>query len=84
MNLIDDNLVVEFVEQLSLTFEVNPNFRVLIDLALNAGEFIRDSVIVNIADNDGKTVELFCIIILFLLIADHVTYSQSRTWKVVM
>ena len=61
LNLIDDNLVVEFVEQLSLNFEVNPNFQVLIDLALNAGEFIRHSVIVNIADNDGKTAELFCI-----------------------
>ena len=29
LNLIDDNLVVEFVEQLSLNFEVNPNFQVL-------------------------------------------------------
>ena len=57
LDLINDNLTLEFVEKLSLNFEVNPNIQVLIDSALNAGEFIRDSVIVSITDNDGKTAD---------------------------
>ena len=56
---INDNVALEFVEELSLKFEVNPLFQVIVDNALAAGEFIRDSVIVSIADNDGKTIELF-------------------------
>ena len=39
----------------------------MFDLALDTTEFIRDSVIVSIADNDGKTIELFCILVLILL-----------------
>ena len=54
LDLISDNLALEFVEELSLNFEVNPGFQVLVGLALTAGEFIRDSVNVTIADNDGK------------------------------
>ena len=61
LDLINDNLALEFVEELSLDFEVNPAFQVLVGLALTAGEFIRDSIIVSIADNDGKTAEPFCI-----------------------
>ena len=61
LSLINDNLALEFVEELSLDFEVNPAFQVIIDRALAAGEFIRDSAIVSIADNDGKTAEPFCI-----------------------
>ena len=53
IDIINDNLALEFVEELSLNFEANPNF-ILVDRALAAGEFIRDSVIVTIADNDGK------------------------------
>ena len=55
LDLINDNLALEFVEELSLNFEVNPDFQVFLDLFLNAGEFIRDSAIVKIADNDGKS-----------------------------
>ena len=55
--IINDNLALEFVEELSLNFEVHPLFHIIVDRALGEGEFIRDSVIVNIADNDGK---LFC------------------------
>ena len=60
LQLINDNLALEFVEQLSLNFDVNPAFKIIVDNALAAGEFIRDSVIVSIA----KTIELFCIILL--------------------
>ena len=63
LDLINNNLALEFVEELSLNFEVNPTFQVVVDRALNAGEFIRDSVIVSIADTDCKTIELFCIIV---------------------
>ena len=55
LDLITDNLALEFVEELSLNFEVNPSFQIIFDRALAAGEFIRDRVIVKIADNDGKT-----------------------------
>ena len=55
LDLINDNLALEFVEELSLNFEVNPVFQILVDLALARGEFIRDSAIVKIADNDGKS-----------------------------
>ena len=55
LDLITDNLALEFVEELSLNFEVNPNFQILVDRALAAGEFIRDSIIVKIADDDGKS-----------------------------
>ena len=61
LDLINDNLALEFMEELSLNFVVNPNFQRIVDRTLAAGEFIRDSVIVSIADNDGKTAELFCI-----------------------
>ena len=60
---IYDNLALEFVEELLLNFEVNPLFQIIVDRALAAGEFIRDSVIVSIADNDGKTIDLFCMIV---------------------
>ena len=60
LRLINDNLALEFVEELSLKFEVNPNIQFLVDRAMDAGEFIRDSVIVKIADNDGKSI--FCIL----------------------
>ena len=56
LDLINDNLALEFVEELSLNFEVNPAFQVLVDIVLAAGEFIRDSVIVSIADNDGRPI----------------------------
>ena len=62
LDLINDNLALEFVEELSLNFEVNPLFQIIVDNALAAGEFIRDSVIVSIADNDGKTAEPFVFI----------------------
>ena len=61
LDLINDHFALEFVEELSLNFEVNPAFQIIVDNALAAGEFIRDSVIVSIADDDGKTTELFCI-----------------------
>ena len=64
LDIINDNLALEFVEELSLNFEVNPTFQILVNVVLAAGEFIRDSVIVSIADNDGKTIGLFCIIAL--------------------
>ena len=64
LDLINDNLALEFVEELSLNFDVNPAFQSIVDNALAAGEFIRDSVIVSIADNDGKTIDVFCIIVL--------------------
>ena len=67
LDLINDNLALEFVEELSLNFEVNPGFQFIFDLALDAREFIRDSVIVSIVDNDGKTIALFCILVLILL-----------------
>ena len=67
LDLINDNLALEFVEELSLNFEVNPGFQLIFDLALDAREFIRDSVIVSIADKDGKTIELFCVLVLILL-----------------
>ena len=63
LDLINDNLALEFLEELSLNFEVNPLFQIIADRALSAGEFIRDRVIVSIADNDGKTIELFCMIV---------------------
>ena len=63
LDIINDNLALEFVEELSLNFEVNPAFQIIVDRALEAGEFIRDSVIVSIADNDGKTIDLFCMIV---------------------
>ena len=66
LDLINDNLALEFVEELSLNFEVNPGFQFIVDLALDAREFIRDSVIVSIADNDGKTLESFCILCIFV------------------
>ena len=53
LDLIHDNLALEFVEELSLNFEVNS------PMTLAAGEFIRDSVIISIADNDGKSTELY-------------------------
>ena len=63
LDIINDNLALEFVEELSLNFEVNPAFQIIVDLALAAGELIRDRVIVSIADNDGKTIALSCIIV---------------------
>ena len=63
IDIINDNLALEFVEELSLKFEVNPLFQVIVDIALAAGEFIRDSVIVSIADNDGKNTKLFCLFV---------------------
>ena len=66
LDLIDDNLSLELMEQLSLNYEVDHSFRFLIVLALNSGEFIRDSTIVNIADNDGKTAELLLMYFLFI------------------
>ena len=57
LDLINDNLALGFVEELSLNFEVNPAFQSLVNFALGEGEFIRDSVIVSIADIDGKTTE---------------------------
>ena len=63
LDLINDNLALEFVEELWLNFVVNPAFQMAVDRALAAGEFIRDSVIVSISNNDGKTIELFCIIV---------------------
>ena len=54
LDVINDNLALEFVEELSLNFEVNPGFQVIFDRALAAGEFIRDRVMVNIADDDGE------------------------------
>ena len=63
LDLINDNLALEFVEELWLNFVVNPAFQIAVDRALAAGEFIRDSVIVSISNNDGKTIELFCIIV---------------------
>ena len=65
LDLINDNLALEFVEELSLNFEVNPVFQFIVDNALATGEFIRDSVIVSIADNDGKSTESFCILCIF-------------------
>ena len=65
LDLINDNLALEFVEELSLNFEVNPGFQISVDNALAAGVFIRDSVIVSIADNDGKSTESFCILCIF-------------------
>ena len=59
LDIINDNLALEFVEELSLNFEVNPAFQIFVAFVLDAGEFIRDSVIVSITDNDGKTTELF-------------------------
>ena len=65
LDLINDNLALEFVEELSLNFEVNPVFQFIVDNALAIGDFIRDSVIVSIADNDGKSTESFCILCIF-------------------
>ena len=62
IDIINDNLALEFVEELLLNFEVNPLFQIIIDRTLAVGEFIRDSVIVSIADNDGKNTQLFCIL----------------------
>ena len=53
LDLINDNLALEFVEKLSLNFTVDRNFRFL-SLYLDAEDFIRDSVIVSIDDTDGK------------------------------
>ena len=66
LNLIDDNLSLELVEQLSLNYEADRSFQFLIILAQNTGEFIRDSVIVNITDNDGKTAELLLCIFIYV------------------
>ena len=66
LDFINDNLALEFVEELLLNFEVNPAFQIIVGNALAAGEFIRDSVFVSIADNDGKTIELFCKIVFML------------------
>ena len=55
IDIINDNLALEFVEELLLKFEVNPNFQIFVNPALARGEFIRDRVIVKIADDDGKT-----------------------------
>ena len=74
LDLINDNLALEFVEELSLNFVVNPNFQMAVDRALAAGEFIRDNVIVSIADNDGKTAELFVISLLILLAREMITH----------
>ena len=63
LDIINDNLALEFMEELSLNFKINPDFQFIFDLALDAREFIRDSVIVSITDNDGKTIELFCILV---------------------
>ena len=74
LDLIDDNLSLELVEQLSLNYEADRSFQFLIILAQNTGEFIRDSVIVNIADNDGKTAELLlCIFYLCIYIKGDMT-----------
>ena len=62
LDLINDNLALEFVEELWLNFEVNPGIQSSVDNALDTGEFIRDSIIVSIADNDGKITEIFCIL----------------------
>ena len=73
LDLINDNLALEFVEDLWLNFVVNPAFQIVVDRALAAGEFIRDSVIVSISNNDGKTIELFCIIVFGELIGIRIT-----------
>ena len=73
LDLIDDNLSLELVEQLSLNYEADRSFQFLIILAQNTGEFIRDSVIVNIADNDGKTAELLLLLILCIYIKGDMT-----------
>ena len=74
LELINDNLALEFVEELLLNFEVNPAFQPFIDLVLAKGEFIRDRVTVAINDNDGETAELFVFLWLY-------TYSGSRDCK---
>ena len=68
LDLISDNLALEFVEELSLNFEVNPGFQIIVDNALAAGEFIRDSVIVTIADNDGISATLHLLLKVILTI----------------
>ena len=55
IEIINDHLALEFVEVLSLNFKVHPDIQVRVNLALAAGEFIRDRVIVKIADDDGKS-----------------------------
>ena len=72
LDYINDNLALE---ELLLNFEVNPLFQIIVDRAMEAGEFIRDSV--SIADNDGKTIDLFCMIVFayFMLKVIHMTTS---------
>ena len=62
LDIINDNLALEFVEELSLNFEVNPAFQIFVAFVLDAEEFIRDSVIVSITDNDGKTTDTLYLI----------------------
>ena len=73
LDLINDNLALEFVEELSLNFEANPAFQIIVDNVLAAGEFIRDSVIVSIADNDGKITESFFILCILNHIKSDIT-----------
>ena len=78
LDLINDNLALEFVEELSLNFVLNPNFQMFVDNALAPGEFIRDSVIVSIADNDGKTTEPFCIYLIPINLSLSLNLALSR------
>ena len=61
LDLINDNLALEFVEELSLDFVVDRNFQVIVDRALDAGEFFRDSVIVSINDTSGKSAKVYLV-----------------------
>ena len=73
LDIINDPLALEFLEELSLNFEVNPVFQITVDNALAAGEFIRDSVIVTIVDHDGKITGPFFILCILNHIKSDIT-----------
>ena len=73
LDLVNDNLALEFKETLLLNFTVNSASQVLVGLAQLAGEFIRSSAIVSITDNDGKTARIFFLLIWLISIESYMT-----------
>ena len=50
----NDDITLEYNDTVILRIIVNPGFAVLIQLLEDAGEYIRDTAIVNIIDSDRK------------------------------